>query len=819
MNERGYDVSDIPKYGLKLKLDHEYPENWSQTRVPTFGQLWQMLHLIIRYVIYYLKIRFQGRRAVMDYVRPERAKRIYGVPLGGIGCGTIGRGYKGEFCRYQLKPGRYEYETIDANQFIVTIQDEKRKTIFQSLLSTYEKKPDVLTSWRSFIDPKLCNYTGLYPRAWTEFDLSQYGVKLICRQISPVIPHNYKDSSLPCAVFVWNIQNTCDKERFVTITFTFKNGIGTKEDKSATCSLKQFSYLDNEGVLIYNTIDKLPCCYALSIRKKDDLEISRLLHFEPKGDGRDVWLPLLKHGRFGKVVEKNKDDHVFGEVGSAIAAQIHVLPQQSGEIETCLVWDMPIVYFHDRVQKYFKYYTKFFGSDKPALKIVDYVFKNYKRWEEDIYNWQEPVLNNNNLPDWYKSALFNESYFISDGGSIWVTLEKEEVANLNQNDPRIEYGKFAYLEGHEYRMYNTYDVHFYASYALIMNFPHLQQSIQYQFKDAIFAEDKRKVWMLYDGKTVERKVKNTVPHDLGDPEFEPYSLLNGYPIHDVSEWRDLNVKFVLQVYRDYKLMKSNNFCDPNQYLSDLYDACKTVMAFTLKFDSDHDGLIENEGMPDETYDSWVMNGTSAYCGGLWLSAIYSMMEITKVLGKSDDYDFYKEIFDRGQKSFEKKLWNGKFYNFDCGSKNPSETIMSDQLCGHWYLRTSGLKYEVFPENHVKSSLKTIFENNVLKFAKGQMGAVNGFLTTGKVDKISVQSEEMWTGVTYGLAANMIYEGMVDEAFQTAGGLYKTMRDKLGLAFETPEALYEKNYYRSIGYMRPLSIWSMQLALNELNQKK
>lgn len=33
---------------------------------------------------------------------------------------------------------------------------------------------------------------------------------------------------------------------------------------------------------------------------------------------------------------------------------------------------------------------------------------------------------------------------------------------------------FAYLEGHEYRMYNTYDVHFYASFALAQLWPNLQ---------------------------------------------------------------------------------------------------------------------------------------------------------------------------------------------------------------------------------------------------------------------------------------------------------------------------------------------------------
>lgn len=35
------------------------------------------------------------------------------------------------------------------------------------------------------------------------------------------------------------------------------------------------------------------------------------------------------------------------------------------------------------------------------------------------------------------------------------------------------------LAGQEYRMYNTYDVHFYASFALIMLWPKLQISLQY----------------------------------------------------------------------------------------------------------------------------------------------------------------------------------------------------------------------------------------------------------------------------------------------------------------------------------------------------
>lgn len=89
---------------------------------------------------------------------------------------------------------------------------------------------------------------------------------------------------------------------------------------------------------------------------------------------------------------------------------------------------------------------------------------------------------------------------------------------------------------------------------------------------------------LYDGKSCHRKIKNTVPHDFGDPAEDPWQQINAYPIHDVSEWRDLNTKFVLQVYRDYytlnefEQMSSDNvskfssieFIDKESLMGDMY---------------------------------------------------------------------------------------------------------------------------------------------------------------------------------------------------------------------------------------------------------
>lgn len=64
-------------------------------------------------------------------------------------------------------------------------------------------------------------------------------------------------------------------------------------------------------------------------------------------------------------------------------------------------------------------------------------------------------------------------------------------------------------------MFNTYDVHFYASHALFKNFPQLQKCLQYDLRDFTKMEISTKVKMLYDGAIVERKCLDTVPHDAG----------------------------------------------------------------------------------------------------------------------------------------------------------------------------------------------------------------------------------------------------------------------------------------------------------------
>ncbi|KAL0836789.1 hypothetical protein Bca101_088679 [Brassica carinata] len=354
-------------------------------------------------------------------------------------------------------------------------------------------------------------------------------------------------------------------------------------------------------------------------------------------------------------------------------------------------------------------------------------------------------------------------------------------------------------------MWNTYDVHFYASYALLMLFPKIELNIQRDFAKAVLSEDTRKVKFLAEGNWGIRKVRGAVPHDLG--MHDPWNEMNAYNIHDTSKWKDLNPKFVLQVYRDFAATGDH------QFGIDVWPAVRAAMEYMEQFDRDNDDLIENDGFPDQTYDTWTVHGVSAYCGCLWLAALQAAAAMALQVGDKFFAELCKNKFLNAKAALEAKLWNGTYLNYDSGASSNSKSIQTDQLAGQWYTASSGLP-PVFEDFKIRSTLQKIFDFNVMKTKGGRMGAVNGMHPDGKVDETCMQSREIWTGVTYAAAATMILSGMEEQGFTTAEGIFAAgwSEEGFGYWFQTPEGWTMDGHYRSLIYMRPLAIWGMQWAL-------
>ena len=70
------------------------------------------------------------------------------------------------------------------------------------------------------------------------------------------------------------------------------------------------------------------------------------------------------------------------------------------------------------------------------------------------------------------------------------------------------------------------------------------------------------------------------------------------------------------------------------FLRETCPAVKEAVTYLRQFDHGA-GIPENGGYPDQTYDSWVVRGVSAYCGGLWLAAVRASEEMARTLGESN----------------------------------------------------------------------------------------------------------------------------------------------------------------------------------------
>ncbi|XP_011805830.1 PREDICTED: non-lysosomal glucosylceramidase isoform X1 [Colobus angolensis palliatus] len=823
----------VPPFGWRICLAHEFTEKRKpfQANNVSLRNMIKHIGMGLRYLQWwYRKTQVEKKTPFIDMINSVPLRQIYGCPLGGIGGGTITRGWRGQFCRWQLNPGMYQHRTVIADQpvcplkFTVCLRREGQ-TVYQQVLSL--ERPSVLRSWNWGLCGYFAFYHALYPRAWTVYQLPGQNVTLTCRQITPILPHDYQDSSLPVGVFVWDVENEGDEALDVSIMFSMRNGLGGGDDAPGGLWNEPFCLEHGgetvQGLLLHHPTLPNPYTMAVAARVTADTTVTHITAFDPDSTGQQVWQDLLQDGQLDSPAGQSTPTQKGVGIAGAVCVSSKLEPRGQCRLEFSLAWDMPRILFGAKGQVHYRRYTRFFGQDGDAAPALShYALCRYAEWEERISAWQSPVLDDRSLPAWYKSALFNELYFLADGGTVWLEVREDSLPeelgrNMCHLCPTLrDYGRFGYLEGQEYRMYNTYDVHFYASFALIMLWPKLELSLQYDMALATLREDLTRRRYLMSGVMAPVKRRNVIPHDIGDPDDEPWLRVNAYLIHDTADWKDLNLKFVLQVYRDYYLTGDQNF------LKDMWPVCLAVMESEMKFDKDHDGLIENGGYADQTYDGWVTTGPSAYCGGLWLAAVAVMVQMAALCGAQDIQDKFSSILHRGQEAYERLLWNGRYYNYDSSSQPQSRSVMSDQCAGQWFLKACGLgegETEVFPTPHVVRALQTIFELNVQAFAGGAMGAVNGMQPHGVPDKSSVQSDEVWVGVVYGLAATMIQEGLTWEGFQTAEGCYRTVWERLGLAFQTPEAYCQQRVFRSLAYMRPLSIWAMQLALQQQQHKK
>jgi non-lysosomal glucosylceramidase len=740
-----------------------------------------------------------------------------GAPVGGFGAGTFSQTYRGDFARWHIKAGVHKYQPVYSNSFAMFQQLEGDPEGTAKVLVAGHPQDGQLGSWGWDYPVGAGDYYALYPKSWFDYHWDKFPAHVSVEQFSPILPDNYRESSYPVAVYRWHADNPTNRTVTVSVLLSWTNmgGWFRTFSRDLTGGINNENHnrfesarLGNAGSMKGIVFDRnrVPGSrnewdgqFAIATIESPGVEVSYQTTFQADGDGSPVWEPFAKTGRLANSNEQwtSTDEPLAG----AIAVRFTLKPGESRVIPMVISWDFPVVQFGDGRQWY-RHYTDFYGTTGTnAWAIARDGLLHSSTWSDAIDSWQAQYINEESKPLWYRGALFNELYTVADTGSFW---------GRPVGAPKTTPASFAFMECYDYPYYGTLDVRFYGSMPLVKFWPDLDKQELRQFADAVPESLPEKgIWSWKtqqqpdDPALKVRKKKGATPHDLGTPDSDPFYLVNQFGWQDTNGWKDLNTKFVLMVYRDFVLTGAKD----TAFLRYTWPAVKESIEYLRQYDHGT-GIPENDGYPDQTYDTWMVKGVSAYSGGLWLAALRAGEEIGRALGDPAAVTKYHDMFSKAQRSYIQALWNGEYFRYDTVSEY-KDAIQSDQLAGQWYANMTGLG-DLVPREMRLKALHKVFDFNVMKFANGQMGAMNGMAADGSLILTNEQVHEVWTGTTYGLAAAMLSEGMKDEGYKTAEGIYRVTYETKGYWFRTPEAWDETGNYRASMYMRPAAIWAMEM---------
>ncbi len=719
-----------------------------------------------------------------------------GVPLGGLGAGSIGPTFRGDVARWHLEIGRHQFAPVPACAFSVAVLEEATGDGDAHVLSAY--RPDALSGWRWDLPVGAGTYHAVFPRAWTTFEPPVLPIRLGVEQLSPVIAGNEDDASLPVGHFTWRIENPTGRTLRVGLMLTWQNVLASPPGEPARAGGRNEAV---DGAVVGVTFrgpEDGPTWsrgeLTIAVARDAGVDASARARLDARDDV-DAWTDFATDARLNPVSDERPSGP--GEaIAGAVAGTVTVDPGATAEIRFAIAWDLPLVEFGSG-RRWRKRYTRFWGATgERSVDLAAYTFARAAEWRAAIEAWHAPVLADPTLPAWYRAALFNELYFLVDGGTFW------DDGEVDGPPPEDGVGRFGLLECVDYPFYDTVDVNASASAALLALWPRLERSVVRSIADAIDVDDPSLVEIEATGAVRPRKLPGVVPHDVGGPADDPFHRPNWYRFQDVGGWKDLGPKWVLQLWRDARATGDVAL------LEEQWPRVRRVLDAIAAFDVDGDGLPDHDAA-DQTYDTWPMRGPSSYGGSLWLAALRAAEEIGRALGDEDAAGGFRRSFERARRSFEGRLWRGDCYAFDDGHGPSSDSIMADQLAGQWYADVGGLGDLVAPDR-IRRTLRTIHEWNVVRYGDGLRGAVNGMRRDGRVDATSEQSAEVWVGTTYALAAFMLGRGLEAEAWETAAGAARVVWEH-GFWFRTPEAYDAAGNFRASLYLRPLAIWGIEEA--------
>lgn len=747
-----------------------------------------------------------------------------GVPFGGLGAGTVSRSPRGDFVRWHLHAGRHTYRPLPAFANLLAVHDGDR--LVDATVPAPRPDDGTLAAWR--FDRGHVTHS-LYPFAWMEGDAAHGAIRWRLTQFSPLVPNDYEVSSFPVAVLRWHLHNAGDRPLTVTGAMSVEN-LSIVSPGSAPPGRPRHEALVVDGVpvLVLGREGVAPRTDedgALAIAATGGTPVS-VSDFAADGDGAPVWDAITDvssatiadpSGAAPDPDPTSAEDTAPRRAAGLLGQRITLAAGETRELAFTVTWHFP-VFRVGSGRGWYRRHTRFVGrevgpatADAPVVRLALRGLGERDAWERSLHAFQAPILARR--PPALARCLFNHLYILADGGTIWEAGEVDDPGGLPAA-PAVpgarDVGRFAILECFTYPFYATLDVRYYGSFPLLFFWPELERQVLLQFADAAGAADAERRQMTHVVEEATRKRAGALPHDLGSPDEDPWVRVNAYDDIDPNRWKDLGPKFVLLATRYLARVG----WEDRGFLRAAWPATKGVLDLLDEQDRDRDGLPENEGIPDQTFDKWPMTGPSAYCAGLTLAALTAAEEMARWCGDPGRAGEIEARRRRATHAMRTRLFRGTHLRYDGAPENDA-MVMAGQLSGEWSLALAGLP-AVLSADEVGTVLDTVVARCTLRseITGRAMGLVNGAPLGNGPPPDNRHAREMWTGITYGVASHLVLAGRHDAGLAQVEALDALVHETLPFAFSVPEGVSADGRFRGALYLRPLAVWAVEEALRQ-----
>ena len=275
---------------------------------------------------------------------------------------------------------------------------------------------------------------------------------------------------------------------------------------------------------------------------------------------------------------------------------------------------------------------------------------------------------------------------------------------------------------------------------------------------------------------------------------------------------------ILKAYREHLNSKDYIFLSRN------WEKIKRATEYIIKEDENNDGIIEKR--QSNTYDI-AFYGPNTYVGGLYLAALKSAAKMADIMNDTSFARRCNSIYKSGADLTIKKLWNGEYFIQDVDLKEHprfqyATGCLSDQLLGQTWAHLNNLGY-IYPVEKVKTALGSVWKynwapdvavqnkNHPPERVYADPGEAGLLICTWPKSRHLGEDgvryrDEVWTGIEYQVATNMIYEDMMEEALS----IVKAVHDRYSPEKHNPWNEIECGDH----YARALASWGILVAIED-----